>query len=363
METQTEDTRIARILSALRERMGQPRAFASAAGLSVLWLAVACAYGFGFFGWFDEAAPERRAASALEIALFLFAVVAPIALFFYGAMLARKAEEIREETQRLAEALNTAGLPVPRLSMPREPERRADLAAAATAAARAALAEEKAAITASLKALEDRLAATQEIVTRIEGRETEAQRASKVTAPPPPADSAQPALPLEPEAPAPAAEGIRWDSVVRALDFPRDEHDRKGFAALRAALKEREFAELLQAAEDVLTLLASEGVYMEDLDPEPATVEQWENYSNGARGAEVAAIGGVTDEAALEKVRARMRRDVIFRDTALHFLRRYDRLVARMRRELGPDPMIVEAANSRTGRAFMIIARVTGAFD
>ncbi len=42
---------------------------------------------------------------------------------------------------------------------------------------------------------------------------------------------------------------------------------------------------------------------------------------------------------------------------------RFDRLIRRMTAELGEDPLILEAANSRTGRAFMLVARVTGAFD
>ena len=53
----------------------------------------------------------------------------------------------------------------------------------------------------------------------------------------------------------------------------------------------------------------------------------------------------------------------MFRDTALHFLRRYDALIARMAKELGEDQMIAEMGDTRTGRAFMLIARVSGAFD
>ena len=61
--------------------------------------------------------------------------------------------------------------------------------------------------------------------------------------------------------------------------------------------------------------------------------------------------------------RGRLKRDAVFRDTALHFLRRFDALMARMARELGEDQMIAEIGDTRTGRAFMLIARVSGAFE
>ena len=86
-------------------------------------------------------------------------------------------------------------------------------------------------------------------------------------------------------------------------------------------------------------------------------------YAEGARGAEVSALGGVSDEVAVAVARGRLKRDAVFRDTALHFLRRFDALMARMARELGEDQMIAEIGDTRTGRAFMLIARVSGAFE
>lgn len=325
--------------------------FAAAAALSLLWIGGVVAYGAGFFGFIAAAVEGPRPAFALEIGLFALAALAPVTFFFLAAHLARAAAALREEAASLRAAL------ADRPPSPADP----DLAAALAVAARAALAEEKTALSASIAALEKAAQETRTMVARIEGRESAARREAKLALPRPAQDAAQPALPLGQEPP--AAEGLSWVSVVRALDFPRDKADKAGFAALRAALKEPEFAELLQAAEDMLTLFSEDGLYMEDIAARQGKAEDWARYAAGARGAEIAAVGGVTDEVALALVRGRMRADVIFRDGALHFLRRFDRLIRRMVKELGPDALIVEAADTRSGRAFQILARVTGAFD
>lgn len=348
-------------LGRLSRFFGESGSFATAAGLSVIWLGGVIAYSAGFFGLFESEALGPRVASALEIALFLLAALAPITFFFFGALLTHKAAEARDETAKLIASIEAlrANTPSasPSISAPGTMTTM-DIAAAV----KDALGDEKAALSAALARLDAALAENRSLLSRIEGRESAARRDGKLTDPPAAPDAAQHALPLEPGAAA-APEQLRWDSVVRALDFPRDKSDKAGFAALRATLKDPEFAELLQAAEDVLTLFSEDGLYMEDAKTVPASVEDWRRYAAGARGAEIAAVGGVSDEKTLAKVHERMRRDIIFRDSALHFLRRFDRLIRRMTRELGADPMILEAADSRTGRAFMILARVSGAFD
>lgn len=300
-----------------------------AALLAALWVAGVAAYAVG---WHAEPAP--RPVSSLAALLFLLAATAPAALIVFAGLFLARAE-------RLGAALAAR-----------------DGAAPAAAAAPAA---DLAAVEARLARIEAALGEARAGLARLEGRESAARRDAKRTLPPPAADAAQPALPLAPE-PAPPGEGVRWTSVVRALDFPRGEADKAGFAALKATLRDPEFAELLQAAEDVLTLFSEDGLYMEDLAALPATPEDWRRFAAGARGAEIAACGGVTDEVALALVRARLRSDVVFRDGALHFLRRFDRFIRRMTGELGPDPLVAEAADTRTGRAFQVLSRVTGAF-
>ena len=50
--------------------------------------------------------------------------------------------------------------------------------------------------------------------------------------------------------------------------------------ALRMALKDRKVAKLVQASQDVLTLLSQEGIYMEDLRPDMARPEIWRSQES-----------------------------------------------------------------------------------
>jgi hypothetical protein len=170
-------------------------------------------------------------------------------------------------------------------------------------------------------------------------------------------------LPFAEDVAAAPARSLTWDDLVRALDFPRDERDAAGFAALEAALSDADFRALLQAAEDVLALLAAQGLHMEDFTPETPSVEAWAAYAEGARGPKAAAVGGVHDPEALETVRERARTDPVFRDAGLVFARRWNALVARVVRDLGPDPVLARLGDTRSGRAFMLLARALGAFD
>jgi hypothetical protein len=188
-------------------------------------------------------------------------------------------------------------------------------------------------------------------------------------APPPPlmAQAEPPgALPLSDAAAARDAAGSAardWTLVTRALDFPRDADDLEGFAALAAAVKDPLVSDLLQAAEDTLTLLAQHNVYMEDLTVEAASPEDWAAFINGARGPAVAAVGGVREAEAIDTVRALNRHDAIFRDTAMHLMRRYDVMMRRALEAPSGAHRLPDLANTRTGRAYMLAARAVGAFD
>lgn len=150
--------------------------------------------------------------------------------------------------------------------------------------------------------------------------------------------------------------------LITALQFPENAQDREGFRALRVVLEDRRLAKLIRAAQDVLTLLSQEGIYMDDLKPEMARTDLWRRFAAGERGRSVAAIGGIRDRASLALTARRMREDTVFRDAAHHFLRTFDHTFAFVEPE-ATDTEIAALADTRTARAFMLFGRVTGTFD
>ncbi|MEP1933427.1 MAG: hypothetical protein ABJJ37_19310, partial [Roseibium sp.] len=58
----------------------------------------------------------------------------------------------------------------------------------------------------------------------------------------------------------------------------------------------------------------------------------------------------------------RMKQDPIFRDTAHHFLRIFDKMFADFE-ETATDSEISALSETRTARAFMLLGRVAGTFD
>ena len=170
---------------------------------------------------------------------------------------------------------------------------------------------------------------------------------------------AQPSLELE----TPADAGtVDIEDLVRAINFPENAEDEAGFGALRRTLVDRRVATLIQAAQDVLTLLSQDGIYMDDLAPEPARPEIWRQFAGGARGEAVAAMGGINDRSSLALSAGRMKSDPNFRDAGLLFLRRFDSVLGAFEPRM-TDDQIARFATTRTARAFMLLGRVTGTFD
>lgn len=150
--------------------------------------------------------------------------------------------------------------------------------------------------------------------------------------------------------------------LIRAMHFPETAEDQEGFNALRKALKDRQASQLIQAAQDVLTLLSQDGIYMDDLRPDLARPEIWRQFSEGVRGREIAALGGVRDRSSLALTAGRMKQDPIFRDAVHHFLRRFDKSFVEFEKSAS-DAEITSLSETRTARAFMLVARVSGIFD
>ena len=150
--------------------------------------------------------------------------------------------------------------------------------------------------------------------------------------------------------------------LVRALNFPDSEGDSAGFAALRRALRDRNARHLVQASQDVLTLLSQDGIYMDDLRPEGADADLWRRFAKGERGQAMDAVGAIRDDGLLRIVAARMREDTVFRDAVHHFLRRFDLLLIGFEQEASAAELLA-LADTRTARAFMLLARASRTFD
>lgn len=150
--------------------------------------------------------------------------------------------------------------------------------------------------------------------------------------------------------------------LIRALNFPEDEHDSEGFDALRAALTHPQLAPLIRVAQEVLTRLSQEGIYMDDLRPDRARAEFWRAFAQGARGPQIAPLGGIRDRSCLAITAGRMRADPDFRANAHLFLREFDQALSQFEPQ-ADDTQITALADTRSARAFMLIGRVSGVFS
>ncbi len=305
--------------------------------VSLIWLV-----GVGVF--FLVLPGEEDGASqvdSLRFVMTLMAIFLPIAMIWIAAMAARSARVVREESQRLQAAIDG-------MRQTYVADRQARGAGIEPTVERK---------------LNEIARATQKTETTLATFATSRPAAAIKAAPkPPPATGDdQPSLALGTTAEE-ISPPISKPDLVRALNFPDTEADEVGFAALRRALKDRTAKQLIQASQDVLTLLSQDGIYMDDLRPDRARPEIWRRFAGGERGKTVAPLGGVRDRSSLALTAGRMREDTIFRDTAHHFLRKYDQMLVSFEKDAS-DEDIAALAETRTSRAFMLLGRVTGAFD
>lgn len=150
---------------------------------------------------------------------------------------------------------------------------------------------------------------------------------------------------------------------LSALNFPQSAEDTDGFRALRLALRHPPSVPLIQAAQDVLTLLSQIGLYVDDLQPDHAHPDLWRRFfAEGERGGAMAALGGVRDTDALLTCANLMRDDPVFRDATHHFLRRFELLLAARIGDLS-DSDLIRLADTRSARAFMLLGRAAGIFE
>ena len=340
-----------------------PRVRRRAAAASAVWAVVVVGYAAGFLA--AAGGGQGRGTLFLDAMFFLMTLTVPLVLVWLAAWLAEALEDQRALVAALAEAA------VPLAAALEAARQRADAPAGLTAEA------VQRAVQSAMAGLKppdlgrpmDRLiigqsrieAALQRLAA--EPRPALAPGLAEPPAPPPVAAALPRATEREPAPAEPVEpEGLAWPDLVRALDFPRDAEDRDGFRALKTALRHPALAQLLQAAEDVLTLLSQQGVYVDELAMDPVDPAVWRRFIAGARGPEVAAVAGIRDPQAIETARRLTATDSIFRDSALFFQRRFDAVLAEFARD-AKDPALIELVGTRSGRAFMLLARLNRTLD
>ncbi len=304
--------------------------------LSAVWM-----IGVGAYFWFIKPSSDTEVSiDGLRSIMTMIAIFMPVAMIWVAVAAARSARVMRQESRRLQVAID--GMRETYVN---------DRA--------------KSAVASSEPTVERKL----DEINRTQGTATAtfssnrqgARRATDVPTPPAAAADDQASLALGTRAEDMTAPLSNHD-LIRAINFPDTEQDQAGFDALRRALQDRGARELVQASQDILTLLSQDGIYMDDLRPDRARPEIWRRFSSGERGRAVASLGGIRDRSSLALTAARMREDTIFRDTAHHFLRKFDQMLVKFEPNASDEDLIA-LAETRSARAFMVLGRVTGAFD
>ncbi|MDE0590815.1 hypothetical protein OU789_12830 [Halocynthiibacter sp. C4] len=322
-----------------RDSAGLDRAEVIALALSAVWL-----LGLGSFVLFAGDGLAISELTAAQFVMVLVAIFLPVAVIWVGALAVRSARVVRDETARLQAAIDAL---------------RQSYVAQQT---EAAIANDP-----SVKDTLDQIVTAQRmtetaIATFATSRpQNEQPKTLSAPATSTPIVDDQTALALGTRA-EDIAPPLSTEDFIRAVNFPENADDAEGFAALRRALKDRQASRLIQSAQDILTLLSQDGIYMDDLRPDRARPEIWRQFAKGERGRTVAALGGIRDRSCLALTAGRMRQDPIFRDTVHHFLRQFDQTFTLFEAEAS-DQDIAEMADTRTARAFMLLGRVTGTFD
>jgi hypothetical protein len=313
---------------------------AGGAVLSLLWIGLILGYVL--------LAPPGSDAQTFGLVMTLLMVFLPVALIWVVVTTLRSVRALRAEAARLqatVDAMRTSYVQMQGQAQPAgksSVERKLDEIAAVTRQAETVLA------------------------TFTSRRDTglsvpSADRKAALVKPMPEPTAEQPALAL-----GSPAEDLRAPLTVadfiRAVQFPESPEDKEGFRSLRLALEDRTVAKLIRSAQDVLTLLSQDGIYMDDLKPELCQPELWRRFAAGERGRSIAALGGIRDRTSLALTAARMKSDPVFRDAAHHFLRTFDKTFAAFEAN-ATDAELADLSDTRTSRAFMLFGRVTGTFD
>lgn len=313
----------------------------------VIAVVLTCLWLLGVIVYFVAFKPDNQQVSPAGVVMSALAIILPVALIWIASTVTKTTRVMREEAARLQAAIDAM-----RNAYIQQNQ-------AAGLGIKPAVEKKLDEIVASQRLTENAIA------TFATSREARAPSPSDPQAmlvrPGMPAGESQPTLALD------TLETQRNDPIsiqdfIGALNFPENENDLDGFRQLRKALSDHNSSKLVRASQDVLTLLSQDGIYMDDLRPDRARPEVWRKFAAGERGRSIATLGGIHDRSGIALAAGRMRSDPIFRDSAHHFLREFDKTFVDFEK-IATDEDITNLSETRTARAFMLLGRIAGTFD
>ncbi|MEO1291636.1 MAG: hypothetical protein AAFV62_02190, partial [Pseudomonadota bacterium] len=189
------------------------------------------------------------------------------------------------------------------------------------------------------------------------------QRRAAPEAAAPPAAAAEPQPEADAGAPFNKANApLDWSKLVRAANFPDSEDDRETLQAIYAVLSDAHAASMLQHAEDALSALADINLFMDELEPVHAPSSLWQSYIENGDAPNVLELGGVRDPDALMDAEELIEERDGFEETVEKLISAYEALLEKLFKS-GQDPALaVRLADTRTGRAYMLLARASRHF-
>lgn len=148
------------------------------------------------------------------------------------------------------------------------------------------------------------------------------------------------------------ARALDWQKFVRAANFPENENDNETLDALYEVLTDPQAAALLQSSEDTLATLADLDLYMEDFVPEMSPIMAWREHLDDRFGL----VNGIDAPIEKSRINAKLSSDDSFRKLIDRFVERYRVVLKRLFDEGADDRLALELADSRTGRAYLLVA-------
>ncbi|MDD2869120.1 hypothetical protein [Neomegalonema sp.] len=192
----------------------------------------------------------------------------------------------------------------------------------------------------------------------------------EVEAAPAPATPPRPAIVWrQPESPMfgaramPRAKPLDWEKVALGLNFPVSEEDADAEEALYEVSIDHQIGALIQASEDMLAALVDLRLYMEDHAPRIAPPEVWRSWLDGRASVDSPPVIEIGPEEALSRVRDLIDRDPAVERLAVSFAGRFEDLIRRALDESPDSGVVTRLADTRTGRAYAMVACAGGRVD